>query len=303
MGLVVEVRDLVKAYGPTLAVNGVSLEIQEGEIFALLGPNGAGKSTTIEILEGHRDRQSGSVSVLGHDPQKSGREFRDRIGIVLQTSGVEAELTVREVLTIYRSSYRKPLPIDEVLDLIGLADSADKRVKTLSGGQQRRIDFGLGLIGDPDLIFLDEPTTGFDPSARRRAWEVINGLRSLGKTVLLTTHYLEEAEFLADRVAVIVEGKIVVEGTPESLTARAGETVIRFRLPAGTTAAELPVTIAATSQAGVLELSTSTPTADLASLTGWATAQGFELDGITVTRPTLEDVYLDLAAPAGETGD
>jgi len=297
MAAVVEVEGLVKQYGDQLAVDHVSLRIEEGEIFALLGPNGAGKSTTIEILEGHRAQTGGTVSVLGQDPRTAGRSFRDRIGIVLQTSGIEQELTVSEVLEVYRRSYRKPLLVDEVLDLVGLTAQADQRIATLSGGQRRRIDLGLGLIGDPDLIFLDEPTTGFDPSARRRAWSIIDGLRTTGKTVLLTTHYLDEAQHLADRVAVMMNGRIVVKGTPESLIAGTGQTLIRFHLANGVSAKDVPgLSSGAVVTGHEVELSTDAPTVVLAELTNWAIAAGQELGGLTVTRPTLEDVFLKLTA-------
>jgi len=297
VSLVIEVDGLVKQYGDRLAVDRVSLQIEKGEIFALLGPNGAGKSTTIEILEGHRHQTGGTISVLGHDPWTAGRSFRDRIGIVLQTSGIEQELSVFEVLEVYRRSYRKPLPIADVLELVGLTAEADQRVATLSGGQRRRIDLGLGLIGDPDLIFLDEPTTGFDPSARRRAWSIIDGLRTMGKTVLLTTHYLEEAQHLADRVAVMVNGRIVAEGTPQSLIARSGETLIRFRLADGVSAKDVPGLGHSAVVAGRdIELATDAPTVVLAELTRWAIEAGQELEGLTVTQPTLEDVFLELTA-------
>jgi len=202
----INVRGLTKTYGAVAAVRGIDFTIESGEVFALLGPNGAGKTTTVEILEGHRQRTSGEVSVLGFDPAEAGREFRERIGIVLQSSGIDRELTVRESLRLYGALYPKRLPIEEVIEIAGLTEKADARVKTLSGGQRRRVDLALGIIGDPDLIFLDEPTTGFDPSARRKSWELIANLRTLGKTILLTTHYMDEAQILADRVAVIAAG-------------------------------------------------------------------------------------------------
>ncbi len=292
---VIEVRDLYKRYGDIDAVQGVSLAVEEGEVLALLGPNGAGKTTTVEILEGHRQRSSGEVSVLGMDPADAGRELRDRIGIVLQGSGIEDELTVIEALQLYSSAYRDPRPAHEVLELVGLSGNETRRVKQLSGGQQRRIDLALGLVGNPEVLFLDEPTTGFDPAARRRSWDLVSGLRTLGTTILLTTHYMDEAQHLADRVAVIVSGRIVAEGTPEQLMASAGETAISFRLPRGLDAREVP--LAGAEIAGeVVSARTSTPTADLHRLTGWALDRGVELEDLSASRPTLEDVYLALAA-------
>jgi ABC-2 type transport system ATP-binding protein len=237
----IEVQDLHKHYGATRAVDGLSFQVAPGEVFALLGPNGAGKTTTVEILEGHRRRTSGQVEVLGFDPQAGGREFRERIGIVLQEAGVDEDFTPRELVGVYRGMYPRRLPVDEVIALVGLADKADAKVKTLSGGQRRRLDLALGLIGDPELLFLDEPTTGFDPSARRKAWELVESLRALGKTVLLTTHYMDEAEHLADRVGVVVAGRLVALGTPAELggAARASST-ITFRLPAGTAISQVP---------------------------------------------------------------
>ncbi len=230
---VIEVGSLVKRYGALTAVDGVSFSVEAGEVFALLGPNGAGKSTTIEICEGYRTSDAGQVSVLGLDPARAGRELRDRIGVVLQSTGIERELSVREALTLYGSAYRHPRDVDEVIDLVGLADKADDRVKTLSGGQQRRIDLALGIIGSPEVLFLDEPTTGFDPAARRKSWELISALRTGGTTIVLTTHYMDEAQHLADRVAVIVGGRIVANGTPDQLVDGTGDSRVRFRVPAG----------------------------------------------------------------------
>src|SRR3954452_2976845 len=227
---VVSVHDLRKSYGTLTAVDGVSFEIGEGEVYALLGENGAGKSTTVEILEGHRPRTSGTVEVLGQDPGRAGRDFRDRIGIVLQSSGVEHELTVREAVAIYGSCYSRRRGYDEVVELVGLAPQLDQRVGTLSGGQRRRLDLALGIVGRPSLLFLDEPTTGFDPAARRQAWDLVRDLCSGGTTVLLTTHYLDEAEHLADRVGVLASGRMVAEGTPEELVGGSGTTVVRFDL-------------------------------------------------------------------------
>lgn len=308
----IEVSGLVKRYGPVTAVDGVSFTVEPGEVFALLGPNGAGKSTTIEVCEGYRDRDGGDVSVLGLDPARAGRELRDRIGIVLQSSGIERELSVREALTLYRAAYRRPRDVDEVIDLVGLAEKADARVKTLSGGQQRRIDLALGIIGSPEVLFLDEPTTGFDPSARRRSWELIGALRTGGTTVVLTTHYMDEAQYLADRVAVIVGGRIVAEGTPDQLVDGPGDSRIRFRLPVGTSLPErllAEATVldgagngsgAAAGSGDLVDVATAEPTALLAALCGWAVENGIELDDLEVMRPSLEDVYLSLAEPVDE---
>jgi len=306
MSPAIEVSDLTKRYGDTLAVDGVSFSVEPGEVFAILGPNGAGKSTTVEILEGHRDRDRGSVSVLGIDPAKGGREYRDRVGIVLQSAGIDKELTVREVLDLYGAAYTRRRPIDEVLDAVELTEKADARVRTLSGGQQRRVDLALGLIGDPDLLFLDEPTTGFDPTARRRSWDLVRNLTAGGKTVVLTTHYLEEAEQLADRVAVMSGGRIVAEGTPESLRANADRgTVIRFALPAvHAPLSELidPLVGDASGRDRRIEIVTMAPTADLAHITTWALGHGIELQGLVVESMSLEDVYLGLVSDdAGAT--
>ena len=306
MSPAIEVSDLTKRYGDTLAVAGVSFSVEPGEVFAILGPNGAGKSTTVEILEGHRDRDRGSVSVLGIDPAKGGREYRDRVGIVLQSAGIDKELTVREVLDLYGTAYTRRRPLDEVLDAVELTEKADARVRTLSGGQQRRVDLALGLIGDPDLLFLDEPTTGFDPAARRRSWDLVRTLAAGGKTVVLTTHYLEEAEQLADRVAVMSGGRIVAEGTPESLRANADRgTVIRFALPAvHAPLSELidPLVGDASGRDRRIEIVTMAPTSDLAHITTWALGHGIELQGLVVESMNLEDVYLELVADdAGAT--
>jgi ABC-2 type transport system ATP-binding protein len=298
---VVSVRDLRKEYGALTAVDGVSFEIEQGEVYALLGENGAGKSTTVEILEGHRKRTSGDVSVLGTDPGRATRALHDRIGIVLQTSGVEHELTVREALTIYGASYRERRPVEEAIELVGLAPQLDQRIGTLSGGQHRRLDLALGIVGRPDLLFLDEPTTGFDPAARRQAWELVRALCSGGTTVLLTTHYLDEAEHLADRVGVLAAGRLVAEGTPEELTG-SGTTIVRFDLPPGTTATDLAAVLPAGATVGPdrVEFATTTPTSAVHALTGWAMEQGIEIPGLAVTRPSLEDVFLEIAGgPAG----
>ncbi len=299
----IEVADLTKTYGPLTAVDRVSFEVADGEVFALLGPNGAGKSTTIEILEGHRRATSGRAQVLGIDPAVGGRELRDRIGIVLQSSGIESELSVREAVELYRSSYRNPRDADEVIELVGLGPKQHDRVKTLSGGQQRRIDLALGLVGNPEVLFLDEPTTGFDPAARRGSWELLSALRGLGTTIVLTTHYMDEAEQLADRVGVIVDGSIVAMGTPAELSAGTNRTTIAFRLPDAQAVAALPAVAAAARVSGrLVELRTPTPTADLHQLTTWAIERGIELADLTVHRPSLEDIYLSLtdSATVGE---
>jgi ABC-2 type transport system ATP-binding protein len=299
MNTAINVTGLRKRYGELEAVRGIDFEVAEGECFALLGPNGAGKTTTVEILEGYRDRDAGEVEVLGLDPRRGGRDLRERIGIVLQSSGHFRELTVREVLELFGGYYPRPRATGEVIDLVGLGEKAGARVKTLSGGQQRRLDLALGLVGDPDLLFLDEPTTGFDPSARRRSWELIESLRELGKTILLTTHYMDEAQSLADRVAIIVGGRIVAAGTPDSLGGRdEGEAVISFRLPAGTAVTDLPAGLPGqpVPREDRVELRTTAPTGALNVLTSWALSRGEELDALTVTRPSLEDVYLQLTS-------
>jgi len=277
---VISVRGLRKSYGDLEAVRGIDLEVRRGEVFALLGPNGAGKTTTVEILEGYRQRSGGEVSVLAEDPARAGRAWRERLGIVLQACRLDPYLTVREMLDLYAGYYRDPRPTDEVVDLVGLAGKADERTGRLSGGQQRRLDVGLALIGDPELLFLDEPTTGFDPSARRLAWETIGGLRDLGKTVLLTTHYMDEAQRLADRVAVIRGGEVVATGTPADLGDRESR----------------PATIRYRESGRDVELRTSTPVEALNELTGRALAEGLDLEGLEVTRPSLEDVYLELTS-------
>ncbi|MEM9465404.1 MAG: ABC transporter ATP-binding protein [Actinomycetota bacterium] len=294
----IEVSELTKTYGENRAVDGVSFAVEPGEVFAILGPNGAGKSTTVEILEGHRRRDGGSVSVLGVDPDRGGRAFRDRIGIVLQEAGVDKELTVRETLDLYSAAYSRRRAIDEVIELVELGEKLDDRISRLSGGQQRRVDLALGIIGSPELLFLDEPTTGFDPAARRRSWELVRGLTADGTTVVLTTHYLEEAEELADRLIVMAGGRIVAEGTPEQLRSQAGtETVIRFALPridAPLAGLLDPLHGDASGRDRRIEIATTRPTADLAHITGWALEHGMELDGLVVESVTLEDVYLRL---------
>ena len=293
-GLAVEVYGLEKSYGPVAAVRGVDLQIRKGEIFALLGPNGAGKTTTVEILEGYRKRDAGDVSVLGFDPAKHTRELHSQIGIVLQSTGIDQYLTVAETITMYSRYYPHPRPVDEILELVGLTEKRDSRVLRLSGGQQRRLDVAIALAGDPDLLFLDEPTTGFDPSARREAWEVVKNLADLGKTVLLTTHFMDEAQYLADHVAVIAGGRIVAEGDPETIAGRdAARARIHFRLEQST---EIPADFVAVRTGERVELSPSNVTETLHRLTGWAIERGFELDALEVVRPTLEDTYLELTA-------
>jgi ABC-2 type transport system ATP-binding protein len=291
--LAIDVKDLRKSYGNLEAVRGVDLQVAQGECFALLGPNGAGKTTTVEILEGHRDRSGGEVSVLGHDPAKKERAFKERIGIVLQETGVERYLTVAETIDLFRGYYPHPRPLDEVIEVVGLQEKRNERVRKLSGGQQRRLDVAVGLAGDPELLFLDEPTTGFDPGARRGAWEMIENLKSLGKTVFLTTHYMDEAQRLADRVAIIAAGKIVAEGTPASLASNATDTTISFALVDGT---ELPSSWRdrATVIGGRFSLQTAEPVRDLHDLTRWSIDGRIELTGLEVRGASLEDVYLDL---------
>jgi ABC-2 type transport system ATP-binding protein len=273
----IRVEELRKRYGEDEALRGISFEIEEGEVFGLLGPNGAGKTTTVEILEGYRTRDGGEVEVLGFDPQRSERSFRERIGVVLQTSELWSTLTPAETLRMFAGYYPRPRSVEEVLELVGLGDKRDARVRTLSGGQKRRLDLGIALVGDPQLVFLDEPTTGFDPAARRTAWEMIRSLRSLGKTVLLTTHYLDEAQQLSDRVAVLREGRIVTIGAPSVLTGGSVEAEIRYRR-----------------NGEQVVQRTSEPTRVLHELTAAALARGEELEGLEVRRPSLEDVYLSL---------
>jgi ABC-2 type transport system ATP-binding protein len=276
----ISVHGLRKSYGDYEAVRGISFEIPEGEVFGLLGPNGAGKTTTIEILEGYRPRDAGEVDVLGFDPGRAGPAFRERIGVVLQQSQLWPTITVAETHRMFAGYYDRPRDFDEVIKLVGLEEKRDARVKTLSGGQKRRLDLGVALVGDPDLVFLDEPTTGFDPAARRAAWDMIRALRSLGKTILLTTHYLDEAEQLADRVAVLREGQIIREGTPAELTGATNETEVRYR-----------------QDGHEVVIHTTEPTRLLQELTAAALAEGREVEGLQVRRPTLEDVYLSLTAP------
>jgi ABC-2 type transport system ATP-binding protein len=276
----IEVDGLRKAYGAHEAVRGLSFAVERGEVFGLLGPNGAGKTTTVEILEGYRRRDGGRASVLGHDPGQRSASLRERVGIVLQSCGTYPHLTVRETVAHWAALYARPRDVNEVIGLAGLEAAADRRARTLSGGQQRRLDFALALIGDPELIFLDEPTTGFDPAARRAAWDTVRALRDLGKTVLLTTHYLDEAQALADRVAIIKDGQILAEGPPGRLVAGTARYRVAWRDGSGT----------------LHERATDDPTALLHELTGAALDRGEPLDELSVTRPSLEDVYLELTA-------
>jgi len=279
----ISVRGLRKSYGALEAVRGIDFEVARGEVFGLLGPNGAGKTTTVEILEGYRKRDAGEVEVFETDPATAGGEWRERIGVVLQSSAMYETLTVAESLRLFAGYYVRPRPVDEVVELVGLEEKRDDRVRRLSGGQRRRLDLGLALVGDPELIFLDEPTTGFDPRARRQAWDTIRGLRGLGKTILLTTHYLDEAEQLADRVAVLAQGRIVASGTPAELTGSVPATEIRYR-----------------ENGREVVLETDEPTRVLHDLTAKALAQQRELEGLQVRRPSLEEVYLSLTEEPDE---
>ncbi len=296
MSNVIRVDGLVKRYGDVTAVAGISFTIDEGEVVALLGPNGAGKTTAVEVMEGFRQADEGQVEVLGHDPGAASREFRDRIGIVLQETGIEQNIRVREALDFYGASFSRRLPTADLIEKVGLGEKADAKIKTLSGGQKRRLDLALGLVGDPDLVFLDEPTTGFDPAARRKSWELVEGLTSLGKTILLTTHYLDEAQHLADRVIVLSQGLIVAEGAPDEIGAEGRLTAVSFRIDDPSL---LPrVDEEPTFEEGTATYQTGQPTALLYQLTRWATERGGELEGLTVALPSLEEVYLDIV---GET--
>ena len=295
MSNAVEVTALRKSYGPVDAIRGVTFTVEAGEIFALLGPNGAGKTTTLEILEGFRTRDSGQAAVLGLDPgdRATARALRERIGLVLQDIAVEPYLTVRETVARNAGYYRRPRDVDEVINLVGLAGHERQKVLSLSGGQKRRLDLALGLIGSPELLFLDEPTTGFDPNARRDAWEVVRALRRAGTTILLTTHYMDEAQALADRVAVISSGEIVAEGTPSTIGGRDTSLIrIHFAMPAGWAISDLPFDTTVTD--GLVTIETNEPTQTLYDLTGWALRRGTRLGSLTVDRPSLEDVYLRL---------
>ena len=294
MSVAIEVRRLTKSYGSLEAVRGIDLRVEEGEVYALLGPNGAGKTTIVEILEGHRDRTGGDVEVLGFDPARAGGAFKRRIGIVLQSTGVDPYLTVAETVELFRGYYPHPRPLDEVIEVVGLDAKRDSRVGKLSGGQQRRLDVAIGLAGDPDLLFLDEPTTGFDPAARRNAWEMISNLKDLGKTVFLTTHYMDEAQNLADRAGIIARGQIVAEGTPTELAGRSSDSTISFTRPPDSP--ELPGGLAglARTRSGATEIVTPEVTRVLHELTDWALENDVQLVDLKVGGATLEDVYLEL---------
>ena len=303
--LAVEVTGLTKSYGDFVALRGIDLEVKRGEVLALLGPNGAGKTTAVEILEGYRTRDSGEVRVLGHDPARRERSLRARVGIVLQECAVDPYLTVVEALTQRSGLYERPRRVDDVVGLVGLEAKAGSRVKTLSGGQQRRLDLGLALVGDPELIFLDEPTTGFDPSARREAWVVVRDLCAEGRTVVLTTHYMDEAQALADTVVVLAGGRVVASGSPETLGGRdRGMSTVRFVAPDGVGLVDLPLPegVDVGMRAGYVEFAVAEPTAALYALTQWAVDRGEGLDGLTVERPSLEDVYLALTGESPRAG-
>lgn len=288
----VRVQDLTKTYGEVTAVDGIGFEIDHGQVVAILGPNGAGKTTTVEILEGFRQADSGIVEVLGRDPGRRDREWLDRIGIVLQQSGIEDELTVAEAVNAQARPYSSPMDVDEVIEMVDLVSKRDQRIKTLSGGQRRRLDLALGVVGRPELLFLDEPTTGFDPEARRRSWQAIDNLAGGGTTVVLTTHYLEEAQELADRVIVISRGKIVASGTPDDLGERsAGLTTIRFRVGSADEAARLHVE---TDQTGQVVIETADPLPVVSRITTAAVANSIVLESFEVARLTLEEAYLRL---------
>jgi ABC-2 type transport system ATP-binding protein len=295
---VIAVRGLRKTFGELEAVGGIDVEVGRGEVFAFLGPNGAGKTTTVEILEGYLKRTAGEVTVLGVDPEHADADWRERIGVVLQESAVEPDLTVRECLNLYGGCYGAPRPVDEIIELVGLTEKADALGGRLSGGQRRRLDVALALVGDPELVFLDEPTTGFDPSARRAAWGMVAGLQALGKTIFLTTHYMDEAEHLADRICVLTNGRIVGEGTPQTLGGRdMAPTEISFTLPAGSTRTDLPgavVAAIASSCGDRIELQSHAPLELLGALSEWAEERGLAPCDLEVHRPTLEDIYLSL---------
>lgn len=299
----ITVTGLVKEYGGRRVIDGLDLEVRTGEVLAFLGRNGAGKTTTTEILEGYRTRDAGEVSVLGEDPARAGARWRARLGIVLQESQPVPTLTVREILRLYSAYFPSPRPVEEVIDLVGLGEKASERAARLSGGQLRRLDVGVALIGGPDLLFLDEPTTGFDADARRQFWDVIGGLRSTGTTIFLTTHYMDEAQALADRVAILRDGRVAALGTPSELQASLGGVEIRFELPAGTAASDLPpLSVAPRVDGPHVTVSTARATADLAVLCAWADGRGIDLPSLEVGRPTLEDVFLSIAGDAEDGG-
>jgi ABC-2 type transport system ATP-binding protein len=304
-GDAIEVKDLRKSYGSNEAVRGISFEVATGEVFGFLGPNGAGKTTTIEILEGYRQRTGGEVCVLGADPGKPTRAWRERIGLVLQECELDPTLTVHEIVRLFASFYPHPRPIDATIELVGLVAKAGSRAGSLSGGQRRRLDVAVGIIGDPELVFLDEPTTGFDPSARRDAWNMIEGLKELGKTIFLTTHYMDEAEHLADRVAILRHGEMVALGTMSELGAGSGsKTVIRFRMPDGTGPAEIERLLGAklSVSGDIATVEVDQPQRPLHRLTGWAEERGFVLEGLEAVHPRLEDIFLELTGDGAGDG-
>ena len=301
----ISVSRLRKSYGTTEAVRGISFDVAVGEVFAFLGANGAGKTTTIEILEGYRERTGGDAEVLGVDPGRPTREWRERIGLVLQECQLNANMTVRETVRLFANFYPRPRGVEETVELVGLAEQLDSRVGRLSGGQRRRVDVALGIVGDPDLIFLDEPTTGFDPSARRGAWNMIEGLKALGKTIFLTTHYMDEAQHLADRVAILRRGELVALGTMDELGARTGdETLIRFRLPAEADRARIASAIeqAPELSGDLATVRSANPQRTLYRLTGWAEREGLTLVGLEAMRPSLEDIFLEVTDEGNGNG-
>jgi ABC-2 type transport system ATP-binding protein len=296
-GTAISVQDLKMRYGDNEAVRGISFEVQRGEVFGFLGPNGAGKTTTIEILEGYRKRTDGDAVVLGTDPGRPTREWRERIGLVLQECELDPALTVGEIVTLFSSFYPSPRSVAETIDLVGLGDKRDARVGTLSGGQRRRVDVAVGIVGDPELVFLDEPTTGFDPSARRDAWNMIEGLQKLGKTIFLTTHYMDEAQHLADRVAILRRGELVAIGDLDEIGAKVGQrSVIRFRMPSGASTADIGEIVEAPVELSgeVATITVDNAQRPLYRLTGWAEERGIVLDGLEAVHPTLEDIFLEL---------
>ena len=295
----IEVRELRKSYGNVEAVRGISFQVGYGEIFALLGPNGAGKTTTVEILEGHRQKTDGELSVLGFDPSKNEIPFKKRIGIVLQKSEVDPYLTVGEVIDLFRGYYPHPLDTNYILDVTGLIAVKETKVRRLSGGQQRRLDVAVGLSGNPDLFFMDEPTTGFDPASRRNFWDMIKNLRSAGKTILLTTHYMDEAEYLADRVALIIDGRIVITGSPRQLTDLDNVTLIEFQIENQDISLSDHITEVQKNPDGMFSIDTQTPEKTLYELTKWALDTDVRLGNLKVSRPTLEDIYLRYVNEAG----
>jgi ABC-2 type transport system ATP-binding protein len=303
MSTAIEVSGLTMSYADRQVLTGVDFEVKAGEVFCLLGPNGAGKTTIVEILEGYRRRDAGTVSVFGYDPATGNRKLKEQIGIVLQKTGIDPYLTVTETIDMFRGYYPAPRPRDEVIEMVGLTEKRDVKVTKLSGGQQRRLDVAIALAGDPRLLFLDEPTTGFDPGARRGAWEVIKNLASLGKTIFLTSHAMDEVEYLADRVAIIAAGRIVAEGPPSTLAGRQkAATVVKFQLPADAPALPEPLGQGAKLDGANIEIATSDPTRTLYELTSWAVQAHITLAGLEVSRPSLEDVYLEITEDVAAAG-